>query len=110
MTRKHHLLPVIAIALTACNSMPDNNSAPQSQTLTYECGDDFGFTAHVTDSQAQLFLPGKTLSLPRMADMKGQRYISEDRKILFLRKGDNAVLATGSGHDMLRCKQLAGKQ
>ncbi len=101
---------MIAIALTACNSMPGNDNAPQLQTLTYECSGNFSFTAYVSDSQAQLFLPEKTLTLPRMADMKGQRYISEDRKILFLRKGDNAVLATGAGHDMLRCKQVAGKQ
>ncbi|WP_457670031.1 MliC family protein [Thiolapillus sp.] len=110
MTRKHSLLLILASALGACSNMPSKEDMQQQQMLTYECDNNFGFTAYISDSQAKLLLPEKTLTLPRMADTKGQRYISEDRKILFLRKGENAVLASGAGHGMLRCKQIAGAQ
>ncbi|WP_456377560.1 MliC family protein [Thiolapillus sp.] len=110
MTRKHYLLLALSSVLGACNSMPEHDNRPHLQVLAYECDNNISFTAYISDSQAQLFLPEKTLTLPRMADTKGQRYISEDRKILFLRKGENAVLASGTGHGMLRCKQAATKQ
>ncbi len=109
MTRKHYLFLVLSSALNACNSMPGKDDT-QQQILTYECSNDFRFTAHISDGQAQLFLPDKTLTLQRMDGTKGQRYLSEDRNTLFLRKGDNAVLATSAGHGMLRCKQATGKQ
>ncbi len=88
--------------LTACSGLPQKTT---STTLNYSCGENFSFTAQLTANQATLLLPDRTLVLPRMSDTKGERYLSEDRKILFLRKAENAVLATGAGHNMLRCKQ-----
>ncbi len=93
------LLLVLSL-LTGC--------ATQSKTssIDYRCDNDFALRAEFDEQQVRLFLPDKTLTLPRRPDMKGERYVSDDRQTLFLRKGENAVLAVSAGHGVLRCRQI----
>jgi membrane-bound inhibitor of C-type lysozyme len=99
MGERSLLLLLILSLLAGC--------ATQSKTtsIDYRCDNDFAFRAEFDEQQVRLFLPDKTLTLPRRPDMKGERYVSDDRQTLFLRKGENAVLAVSAGHGVLRCKQ-----
>ncbi|WP_456405172.1 MliC family protein [Thiolapillus sp.] len=104
MGERSLLLLLVLSLLTGC--------ATQSKTtrIDYRCNDDFAFGAEFDEQQVRLFLPDKTLTLPRRPDMKGERYVSDDRQTLFLRKGDNAVLAVSAGHGMLRCTEIRPTQ
>jgi len=101
MNRHSWLFPLGLSLLSGC--------ATQNKTISidYRCDNDFAFRAEFDEQQVRLFLPDKTLTLPRRPGMKGERYVSDDRQTLFLRKGDNAVLAVSAGHGVLRCKQSA---
>jgi membrane-bound inhibitor of C-type lysozyme len=101
---KFFLPAILVTTLTACSSLEPEKP---STAIGYSCGNDFSFSAELNPQQATLLLPDQTLKLPRMKDTKGERYLSKDRKILFLRKGENAVLATGAGHHILRCKEVS---
>ena len=63
----------------------------------------------MTPTQARIVLMDKILILPRRPDMKGERYVSDDRQTLFLRKGKHAVLAISAGHGVLKCTETGKK-
>ncbi|HDK37590.1 MAG TPA: hypothetical protein ENG92_01045 [Thiolapillus brandeum] len=89
------LLLAIALSASADDTM-----------LQYQCDNDYALRVELNEKQARVFLHDRTLELPRQKDMKGERYLSNDRQALFLRKGRNAVLAVSAGHGMLRCTEV----
>ncbi len=64
------------------------------KTFVYECPDDYSFVARTEDSKVWLFLPGKTIDLPRVTAASGVRYTDGD--ILFWSKGSEAMLEDGN--------------
>lgn len=95
-------LSLLIISLPAGCATPDD-----SRTIHYQCDNDYQLRLELNDRHASVFLHDRTLELSRAPDMKGERYLSDDRKTLFLRKGENAVLAVSAGHGMLRCTEVA---
>ncbi|WP_041068271.1 MliC family protein [Thiolapillus brandeum] len=93
------LLPLI-VSLTGCATVDDR------QRIDYLCDNDYRLHVELDDEQARIFMHDRTLVLPRRPDMKGERYVSDDRQQLFLRKGNHAVLAISAGHGMLRCTRI----
>jgi acid phosphatase (class A) len=63
------------------------------RTYVYECGDGFSFTARTEEKKAWLFLPDKTMSLPRVPSASGTKY--REGQITFWSKGDEAMLKLG---------------
>lgn len=63
------------------------------KTFVYECPDDYSFVARTENSKVWLFLPGKTVDLPRITAASGIKY--SDGKIIFWSKGSEALLETG---------------
>jgi len=98
-------LPLLtAMGLTACSSFAETGSE-KTVTLSYQCDGDIPLIVDLAQTQARVVLKDRIFILPRRPDMKGERYVSDDRQTLFLRKGDNAVLAVSAGHGVLRCRQ-----
>jgi len=95
-------LPVLALTalMGGCSAMPP------ARQIHYRCDNDYHLRVELDGQQARIHLHDRTLVLPRHPDMKGERYVSNDRRQLFLRKGNQAVLAVSAGHGMLRCTEL----
>jgi membrane-bound inhibitor of C-type lysozyme len=70
-------------------------SGTSIKTFVYECPDDYSFVARTEDSKVWLFLPGKTIDLPRVTSASGAKYTDGD--ILFWSKGSEAMLEAGNG-------------
>ena len=95
-------LPVLALAalMGGCTEMP------ATRQIHYRCDNGYALHVELDEEQARVHLDERTLVLPRRPDMQGERYVSDDRQQLFLRKGDQAVLAVSAGHGMLSCTEL----
>ncbi len=95
-------LPILALAalMGGCSAMP-----PAHQ-IDYRCDNGYTLRVELDEQQARIHLHDRTLILPRRPDMQGERYVSDDRQQLFLRKGNQAVLAVSAGHGMLRCTEV----
>ncbi|HEC06307.1 MAG TPA: hypothetical protein ENJ12_05625 [Thiolapillus brandeum] len=104
MTYRTCLPLLTAMGLTAC-SLFAGTGPENTVTLSYQCNGNIPLTVDLTQTQARVVLKDKIFVLPRRSDMKGERYVSDDHQTLFLRKGDNAVLAVSAGHGVLRCRQ-----
>lgn len=87
------------VSLAGCATVDDRHR------IDYLCDNGYRLHVELDDQQARIFMHDRTLVLPRRPDMKGERYVSDDRQRLFLRKGNHAVLAISAGHGMLRCAQ-----
>jgi membrane-bound inhibitor of C-type lysozyme len=96
----YKVLGIVLILLAGClnATTPDNSIHSQPaveaqkapKTFVYECSNTFSFVARIEDNTVWLFLPQKTLSLPRVPSGSGAKF-SEGR-ILFWTKGDTALL------------------
>ena len=104
MTYRTCLPLLTAMSLTAC-SLFAGTGPEKTVTLSYQCNGNIPLTVDLTQTQARVVLKDKIFVLPRRSDMKGERYVSDDRQTLFLRRGKDAVLAIGAGHGMLRCTE-----
>jgi len=62
------------------------------KTYVYKCGDDFSFTARIEGEDAWLFLPGRTVRLPRVPSTSGAKY--RQGRTLFWTKEAEARLET----------------
>ena len=65
-------------------------------TFVYACIPSIRFVVRVDNNHAWLFLPRRTLNLPRVHSASGTRYALGD--VIFWSKGDEAVLALGDRH------------
>lgn len=59
-------------------------------TAAFKCTDGTAFTARYADNSVRLYLPGKTVKLPRTRSASGARYA--DGKTIYWTKGDEAML------------------
>ncbi len=99
MIRAALLFPVV-FSLVSCTT------ANPPRSIDYRCDNDYPLRVELDGQQARIYLHDRTLVLPRRPDMKGERYVSDDRQQLFLRKGTRAVLAVSAGHGILRCSEV----
>jgi putative lipoprotein len=64
------------------------------KTFVFECPDDYSFVARTENSKVWLFLPGKTIDLPRVTAASGVKYADDDN--IFWSKGNEAMLEAGN--------------
>jgi putative lipoprotein len=64
-----------------------------ARTFVFECPDDYSFIVRTQSDNAWLFLPGKTIDLPRASSASGIKYAGDN--ITFWNKGNEALLETG---------------
>lgn len=101
------LLLTGAIALTGCmhsNAAAENASASagaREQTWVFECPDDYSFVARTRGDSIWLFLPGRTVELPKAASASGSSYSDGSTGLLI--DGDSAELETASARHA-RCR------
>jgi uncharacterized membrane protein/membrane-bound inhibitor of C-type lysozyme len=89
------------LALYGCTySYPDNEAQTdisatetEARTFVYECPDDYSFVARTETGKVWLFLPGKTIDLPRVPSASGTKY-SSGSNIFWSRAGE-ALIETG---------------
>ncbi|WP_456372124.1 MliC family protein [Thiolapillus sp.] len=99
MIRLHSIPLLLLFAVGGCSS------APPPRHIDYQCDNDYRMQVELSAHSARVILHDRILDLPRQPQMKGERYISQDRQTLLLRKGKNAVLAVSAGHGILRCRE-----
>ena len=93
------LLLALQAALGGCaqtDSSPGNNArsgASEAQTFVFECPGDYGFVARIEMDRAWLFLPGRTVKLPRVRSASGAKFAGDGTS--FWSKGEEAMLETG---------------
>lgn len=106
------LLLAFQIALGGCaqtNASPDSNArggTSEAQTFVFECAGDYGFVARVETDRAWLFLPGRTVELPRVRSASGAKFAGDDTS--FWSKGEEAMLETGAARHN-NCKNNRAK-
>ena len=105
MIKKNIPLPWIVAALLGGNSFASDGLPQDWQQLSYQCDGNIFLHVSLSAQQARITLNDRKFTLPRRSDMKGERYLSDDRQTLFLRRGRNAVLAVSAGHGVLRCTE-----
>ena len=98
-----HILfvPMLLLAVSSCMQTDSEQPATDGtatdsgiQTFVYECPDDFSFIARVEQDKAWLFLPGRTIDLPRVETDTGASYTSGNDTFRY--DGEQAALATGA--------------
>ncbi|CAH0991938.1 hypothetical protein SIN8267_02053 [Sinobacterium norvegicum] len=86
------------VLLSACSQNPaqENNYPVEGEepalTFVYQCGDQISFTAHGNDESKWLFLPGKTVELPKVAAASGEKY--SDGETTYWSHGEETMLET----------------
>jgi acid phosphatase (class A) len=60
------------------------------RTYVYECADGYSFTAKTEDNKVWLFLPQKTVELPRVPSASGVKY--SEGPVMFWSKSDEAMI------------------
>lgn len=78
----------------------------QAKTYVYECPAGYDFVVSIEDDQAWLFLPEKTIQLPRVPSASGERY--SDKQTTFWSKGDESRLELGT-EKYIACKNNHAK-
>jgi len=96
MSKNFPLLPLLAALLNACASQ-------QPDRTHYRCDDGTRFDTRGGGDAITLVLNGQIHELPRVRSGSGEKYT--DRKLLFWRKGEEIILASGT-HRMVRCQPL----
>jgi putative lipoprotein len=99
---RQHLALAAAIALlSACVDMPPQEENPQrsgvasneASTFVYHCDPGLRFVARLEGQRVWLFLPDRTIDLPRVPAASGVRYA--DAETVFWEKGGEAMLELG---------------
>lgn len=92
---------IFQTALAGCTNDPSGPHAPYATTggadiltFVFECADDFSFVARIEGDAAWLFLPGRTIKLPRAAAGSGSRFTNGSDRFGY--EGDTAVIETGT--------------
>ena len=86
---------VLASVLAGCTDMAsDQHSAGQAdtQTFVFECPGDFSFVARIEGDTAWLFLPGRTIDLPRTPSDTGVSFASGSDRFRY--EGEKALIET----------------
>ncbi len=96
----HIIMAIVLLLLSGClngtaSEKPAQPKHPNSvqrepKTFVYECSDAFSFVARIENNTAWLFLPRKTLSLPKVPLGSGAKF--SDNMSTFWAKGDTAIL------------------
>ncbi len=91
---------IFQTALASCTNDPSGQHAPDAAadgaeklTFVFECAGDFSFVARIEGDAAWLFLPGRTIKLPRATADAGSSYANGSDR--FAHEGDTAVIETG---------------
>ena len=97
MTRAALLLTLaLFLTLAACaGTPPGSGNGGGKRVMVYRCPDGFGFVAELRSDLAWLFLPGRTIRLPRVAAAPGERFA--DAGYRFHPRGEQALLETPTG-------------
>jgi putative lipoprotein len=99
---RHQLALAAAFALlSACADMPSQEENPQrpeiasneASTFVYHCASGLRFVARLEGQRVWLFLPDRTIDLPRAPAASGARYA--DAETVFWEKGGEAMLELG---------------
>lgn len=78
----------------------------QAKTYVYECPDRYDFVVSIEGDQAWLFLPEKTIQLPRVPSASGEKY--SDKQTIFWSKGSESRLELRA-QNHIACKNNRAK-
>lgn len=90
------LLCCVLLLSCACGTGRQSAAAgPETpvRTFVYTCRDSYEFVARLEEEKVWLFLPGRTLPLPRVPAASGAKY--SDGRLTFWSRGEEALLETG---------------
>jgi membrane-bound inhibitor of C-type lysozyme len=80
----------VAISAGVLAQSPAWCAQPAAHTFVYECAGEYQFVVDIKDGVAWVFMPGNTVSLPRVPSGSGEKY--SDGEIVFWSKGQEAML------------------
>ena len=98
---RHNALLLQLLTVLLLNACAGPQAEPE--LVHYRCNDGTRFDTRGGGDAITLLLHGEPRQLPRVHSGSGEKYT--DRKLLFWKKGEESILASGS-HDMVRCQAV----